>query len=529
MWKARILWRACRELGASRSARRAARVAIVALRGSRLSRCACAIRRVPRCAPPPPPLASRPRPLDDPPGTFAILSPMTDNGRTSHQTVECASLPVRRASLTGMAFPVVLVSFVLFAFLTSCTQETVEEPWLPLDTRDNYLSALHQLELAETYLGETWIRAGAQAVSEPLDVEAPVEEVFLLEPHRPGAVGYRFPARRGRRVTIYIETDVDRFFADVYRLEVRRNAEGMQTVDPDTLIHVASLAREAGTIEFEPRRDNYYILRIQPELLRGGHFTVRFVARAALTFPVEGVGPEGILSFFGDNRDGGARYHEGIDIFAPRGTPLLAASDAVVFRVGWRDRGGNIVSLRDTERDLLFYYAHLDEQLVEEGQRVSAGDVIGTVGNTGNAIATPPHLHIGVYQGGWRGAVDPWEYFVDPPVISPAPPREELLEKLGLPVSVANDVVATRTVDPPSMAPRVINRNPFLNLGPSVRSETGLHEVSRPEPAVHPVARNTIAEVTGVIGTQARVRLAHADGRYGEWIVPGELLVPVRQ
>lgn len=405
----------------------------------------------------------------------------------------------------------IIFPFLFMALLFSCQrQELVDEPWLPLDTRADYLRAIEQLNLAETYIGAQWIAAGEAALRDPTDVEAPLEEVFVLEADRPSAVGYRFPARRGRRITIEIDGEIDDFFADVYRVEA-------DSPDP---VPVASMPEGERTIVFEPRRDNYYILRIQPELLRGGRLTVRFSARAALTFPVEGVGAEAILSFYGDNRDGGARYHEGIDIFAPRGTPLLAASDGVVFRVGWRDRGGNIVSLRDDQRDLLLYYAHLDEQLVEEGQRVSAGDVIGTVGNTGNAIFTPPHLHIGVYQGGWRGSVDPWEFFVDPPVVDPVAPPQEKMELLGGWFVLEESLSVDRAVPPPEMAVRVMNRNPFLNLGPSVRTETGLHQIPPPLPREEVIPAGTAVQIAGLTGTRMRVRTPSGE----EWITESAVL-----
>jgi len=69
--------------------------------------------------------------------------------------------------------------------------------------------------------------------------------------------------------------------------------------------------------------------------------------------------------------------------------------------------GGKTVWLYDRERDLRYYYAHLDEQLVRKGQRVRRGDVVGTVGNTGNARTTPPHLHFGIYDD---GAIDPYPF-----------------------------------------------------------------------------------------------------------------------
>jgi murein DD-endopeptidase MepM/ murein hydrolase activator NlpD len=84
----------------------------------------------------------------------------------------------------------------------------------------------------------------------------------------------------------------------------------------------------------------------------------------------------------------------------------LAVCDGEIDRVENGGIGGKTVWLYDPELKQSVYYAHLNEQLVKEGQRVKAGDLIGRVGNTGNARTTPPHLHFGIYPDG-MGAIDP--------------------------------------------------------------------------------------------------------------------------
>jgi SH3-like domain-containing protein len=120
-----------------------------------------------------------------------------------------------------------------------------------------------------------------------------------------------------------------------------------------------------------------------------------------------------------------------VDIFAPRGTPVLAAADGIAYRVEETSRGGRVVWVRDDERQQRLYYAHLDRQLVTEGQRVRIGDTLGLVGNTGNAITTPPHLHFGVYARNEyaRGPQDPFPYLARPRTSLPALPRSP--ERLG--------------------------------------------------------------------------------------------------
>ncbi|WP_170110472.1 M23 family metallopeptidase [Flavilitoribacter nigricans] len=115
-----------------------------------------------------------------------------------------------------------------------------------------------------------------------------------------------------------------------------------------------------------------------------------------LVFPVKGKGLENIISYFGDPREGGKRRHEGVDIGAPRGTAILAVADGKIEKVKEGGSGGKQIWML-LENGWKVYYAHLHAQLVREGQTVKAGDLIGTVGNTGNAINAGPHLHFCLY------------------------------------------------------------------------------------------------------------------------------------
>jgi len=185
-------------------------------------------------------------------------------------------------------------------------------------------------------------------------------------------------------------------FLDLFRLEGSRE-------------HVASSDTSEAVLEFEVKKTGVFMLRLQPELLRGGRYQLKITSSPALAFPVWGKDSKSIASFFGMDRDGGARKHEGVDIFAPRGTPVLATTKGSIGRVNNNRLGGKVVWMRDSERNLNYYYAHLDSQMVRSGQRVDIGDTLGLVGNTGNAISTPPHLHFGIYQSGY-GAIDPFPY-----------------------------------------------------------------------------------------------------------------------
>ncbi|HST44859.1 MAG TPA: M23 family metallopeptidase [Luteimonas sp.] len=131
----------------------------------------------------------------------------------------------------------------------------------------------------------------------------------------------------------------------------------------------------------------------------------RLPAPTALMVPVDGVAAGRIADTFGAPR-GRDRRHEGVDIFAPRGTPVLSASRGVVTSIREGGLGGRQVWVMGPGRQR-HYYAHLErwEPTLAVGDLVYAGDVLGEVGDTGNARGTPPHLHYGLYGGG--GAVDP--------------------------------------------------------------------------------------------------------------------------
>jgi murein DD-endopeptidase MepM/ murein hydrolase activator NlpD len=129
----------------------------------------------------------------------------------------------------------------------------------------------------------------------------------------------------------------------------------------------------------------------------------------ALPVPVQGVEARQIADTFGAPR-GNARTHQGVDIFAPRGTPVLSATRGVVVSVRDSGLGGRQVWVLGPGRQR-HYYAHLDDWAIglSEGQVVQPGEQLGTVGTTGNARGTPPHLHYGVY--GQQGAYDPLPLF----------------------------------------------------------------------------------------------------------------------
>ena len=161
-----------------------------------------------------------------------------------------------------------------------------------------------------------------------------------------------------------------------------------------------------GTSTFIARQDGEYLLRIQPRIGVGGVYELAVVSDVSLVFPVAGAGASSIGGVFGDPRDDGARSHEGVDIFAPRGTPVVAVADGLIEQARNTPTGGLVIWQADASSSLTYYYAHLDELLVREGTYARAGDIIATVGNTGNARGAQPHLHFAIYRPG-RIPLDP--------------------------------------------------------------------------------------------------------------------------
>tara|TARA_Y100000815_G_scaffold40548_2_gene33363 strand:- start:2909 stop:4042 length:1134 start_codon:yes stop_codon:yes gene_type:complete len=158
-------------------------------------------------------------------------------------------------------------------------------------------------------------------------------------------------------------------------------------------------------LEYIPESSGTYKVIIQPEIAANTRFTISIYKRPQYDFPVAGKGNSDVGSFWGMERDGGKRRHEGIDIFAKKGTPVVAVTDGFITYTGERGLGGKQVWLRDGIFGKSLYYAHLDSIAVDGSATVKTGDTLGFVGNTGNARFTPPHLHFGIYAG--RGAVNP--------------------------------------------------------------------------------------------------------------------------
>lgn len=120
----------------------------------------------------------------------------------------------------------------------------------------------------------------------------------------------------------------------------------------------------------------------------------------SLMIPVLDIAATDLTDTFTDERGGGERLHEAIDIMAPAGTSVIAAAPGTVERLFRSDAGGNTVYVRSEDRETIYYYAHLDEYApgLNEGQQVRRGQRLGTVGSSGNADPEAPHLHFEIMR-----------------------------------------------------------------------------------------------------------------------------------
>lgn len=271
---------------------------------------------------------------------------------------------------------------------------------------ERYVASLRDAGIDRTALGAAWIAAGQRALQAPPSTPIPHRHAERFAQDTPSAIAYRVELRRGQIYRLALDSPDGspvNLFVDIFRV-----GHG------ETLQRVAATAPPVRRVAFEPEDDETFVVRIQPEFLGAGQISITHARRAALLFPVPGRGRRHIQSLFGASRSSGRREHQGIDIFAPRGTPVVAASDGFISSTSPNELGGNVVWLWDSARRHTLYYAHLDRHAVSPGQRVRKGDVVGFVGNTGNARPTAPHLHFGIYRRG-RGAIDPLYYVVDPP------------------------------------------------------------------------------------------------------------------
>ncbi|MEJ2882064.1 M23 family metallopeptidase [Pedobacter sp. GR22-6] len=309
---------------------------------------------------------------------------------------------------------ILLGSFCLF----SCKSGTLD-PFKPASPHEQYQRKLVSAGLHKTAMGTAWINAATSGLQQPLTVKIPFQEQGYFAAEKVPVAVYRFNATRGQRLSVRLDKKpVEEFtiYMDLWQLSESGSPK---------LLNAADTLGNPITVDIE--ETGSYLVRLQPELLRSGAYTLEITTGPSLGYPISGKRRDHIQSFFGDGRDGNTRKHEGIDLFAARGTPVVAIAEGAVVRVNENNLGGKVVWMRPKGKNYTLYYAHLDQQIAVEGQPVKIGDTLGLVGNTGNAKTTVPHLHFGIYTTG--GAVDPLPFLN--PVVPKAPKIQADLDNLN--------------------------------------------------------------------------------------------------
>lgn len=268
----------------------------------------------------------------------------------------------------------------------SVVAETVN----PLTPRERYVKELDALPA----MAQQWQQSYETALNDSLQVALPYAERGYFRPNQSPAYSYEVVLQQGELLQAAVATDslTDAVFIDV----LYRSDEGWE--------HFHANENAERSVVMPALVSGTYKVIVQPALSLNSAFVFSMEKKPLYGFPVAGKGNKDIGSFWGMERDGGKRKHEGIDIFARRGTPVVAVTDGSITYTGEKGIGGKQVWLLDRNFGTHIYYAHLDGISTSNGAQVKAGDTLGFVGNTGNARTTSPHLHFGVYRG---GAVNP--------------------------------------------------------------------------------------------------------------------------
>lgn len=301
------------------------------------------------------------------------------------------------------AFNKFFVVFLATVYLFACKPAPVSH-WFPVTPLEHYERELYKAELEKTPAGQTWFKESKRVLSDSVFSVVPYQERFHLGDSVPAqAIRLKIPIGRKLVITpLRNENDTtSKLFVELYR--IRKNGK------PQRLEY---LAKEAQSLTYLNEEEDTLLLRLQTGLNEKASVSLTLTTLPSLGFPVAGHNMSHVISEWGVDRDGGARRHEGIDIRAKRGTPVVAAEKGFVTQTGTNRLGGKIVFLSSAGSPYSLYYAHLDSQLVSVGKSVLKGDTLGLVGNTGNAITTAPHLHFGIYSHG-SGAVNPLPFIND--------------------------------------------------------------------------------------------------------------------
>lgn len=259
-----------------------------------------------------------------------------------------------------------------------------------------------------------WLDAAEHSLNHPLGISASYSETGKFAANNHTATSLQVSVKRGQKLLVQLnKTSPQPYSVYMDLWHAPDSAAGAK------LEYILAADTASNSMEYIATKDEKLIIRYQPQISSDGTYSITVIPTASFTFPIAASVKSKIGSFWGAGRDGGARKHEGIDIFAPAKSPAVAVADGYITSVSENNLGGKVIFLQPDKSNYNVYYAHLDEQLVASGQRVKAGDIIGLTGNTGNAKTTASHLHFGIYTFG--GAVDPLAFVENPKGLATMP------------------------------------------------------------------------------------------------------------
>jgi peptidoglycan LD-endopeptidase LytH len=200
---------------------------------------------------------------------------------------------------------------------------------------EKYAEKLEDKNLDDTPEGRAWLAASRKALEFPQSIQLPYRQIGYFQANKPRSLGLKFRAKQGERLTFTLSKKLTAFliYSDLFKAN---NPDAAPVLSADT---------SSSQFSFDVEETGEYVLRLQPELFRSGDYNLSISVGPSLSFPVSYT-KANIGSFWGDDREGGKRSHEGIDIFAPKLTQAIAVADGYVTGVREGGIGGKTVWLR---------------------------------------------------------------------------------------------------------------------------------------------------------------------------------------
>ncbi|SKB48249.1 SH3 domain-containing protein [Salegentibacter holothuriorum] len=320
-----------------------------------------------------------------------------------------------------------ILSLFLILIISGCSQVNKATDFITNPTaKEQYKRDFN----VSVELFQIWENSAETVFQDSVSINLPYAETGKFFPKSFSVYSYAIELQPGEIFNVEVETDSTKQLVFIELFE--------KTSDSINLFEKVKFSDfQKKTLSFEANKRATYKLVIQPEIEASTPFVFKMEKSPAYLFPVVSGVNTNVQSYWGDNRDGGARSHEGIDIFAKRGTPVVAATNGSIGYTGEKGLGGKQVWLRDHKRNQSLYYAHLDS-IADVSGNVKRGDTLGLVGNTGNARTTPPHLHFGIYKS-YRGAINPLHFVYQTNILKTEPEKlDNIPKKLIVQSSKAN-------------------------------------------------------------------------------------------